>query len=389
MLSFQRKYIVHGFHFTQNFQHLLLYSTATSKATTKSLSNYLINSLGFSDKEALVTCTKFPVQKVNDFKFYDNAISVIHFLEQHGFDDTHLKKSICSYPILLCAKVDKTLKPKIKLLQDQGFSGSEISRVISVYPRILHAGLESRILPAIQVLRQIMGTDFDVVSVITKFQWYDVGYVVKNLLPNVDLLKKRGTPIEVIRKQLLWKPGTFLKKPDAFEDLVNKLGFARGSSRYMYGITLLSGYTEATIDSKCRLFKSFGWDMADIATVLVKNTCFVMLSDEKIKNKLEFLMNELRLEPAYLISHSALLTCSLEKRLMPRHKVLQILKDKQLIAKTFSFYSAICMSDRPGPRGCHEGHLPRAQPWKGPNMKKKPKKKKKLKTQKFASMPCS
>ncbi|KAH9609277.1 hypothetical protein KSS87_003516 [Heliosperma pusillum] len=67
MLSFRRKYIFHGFHFTQNLQHLLLSSTATSskstEVTTTSLSNYLVNSLGFSHKEALFTCSKFPTQK--------------------------------------------------------------------------------------------------------------------------------------------------------------------------------------------------------------------------------------------------------------------------------------------------------------------------------------
>ncbi|KAL9236130.1 hypothetical protein vseg_010834 [Gypsophila vaccaria] len=351
----QHKYTttIHALYFTQKINQIFLYSTTTTKLTDESknsFSNYLVNSLGFTQKQASLTCTKLRTQKVNNrLKFSNNANSVINFLKKHDFDDTHVKKFVSLYPKLLFAKVDKTIKPKFKLLKDEGFSKSDIIRVILKNPGLLHTGSESCLLPVIQALREIMGSNGCVVDVIAKILWREFGYVFKNLLPNVALLRNRGIPIEVIRKQLLWQPATLLKKPENFECIVsrveNKLGISCQSSRYMYGIHLLSGYSEESIESKCRLFESFGWTRPDIEAVLVKNTCCFSLSDARMKKKLDFLMNELRLEPAQLISHSALLTCSLEKRIMPRHNVLLILNEKHLVKKIPCFYTLLCMSE--------------------------------------------
>ena len=120
MLGFNGKYSIQiqSLYLVKNFQRILLYSTEAP-----SFSSYLVNSLGFSHQQAALTCNKLPINKVNDFKFYDNAISIVNFLKSHGCDDTRVQKAVSLYPRILCTTIDKTLKPQFELLQKRGIYG--------------------------------------------------------------------------------------------------------------------------------------------------------------------------------------------------------------------------------------------------------------------------
>ncbi|KAK9725092.1 hypothetical protein RND81_05G122100 [Saponaria officinalis] len=301
-----------AYNLLHNYSQFVLYSNSSS---TDDFANYLVNSLGFSDKKAINTSTKLSkYKKVNDFSFSANAISVVNLFKNHGFADTHIEKIVCVYPRLLTFRADKTIRPKLGFLQNQGISGLDLIRVISTNPMILGCGVQSRILPVIQILKDILGCDAHVVSVMKRLHHRNFPGVIYNLWLNVELLKTYGISIESIRKHLVQQPSAFLRNQDVIKDIVirveKKLGIVPGSDKFLHGFQLLSGFSEATIDSK-----------------------------------LDFLMNELGYDPAHLMSCSGLLTCSLEKRLVPRHNVLLILKAKGLLKKNPAFYRAVCMSE--------------------------------------------
>ncbi|XP_074311955.1 uncharacterized protein LOC141647599 [Silene latifolia] len=345
--------VVHGFH---SFQRLLLYSTSTATAITTTsnsthcYADYLVESLGFSHKQALSVSTKFlKYNKVNQSHFLETANSVVNLFKKHGFDDTHLRKIVSKQPRLLSCNAESTLFPKFNFLQEQGFSESDIIRVISANPTILDFSVDSSILPAFQILRQVMGCHTYVITVLSKIGVRRICTIVKNLLPNVALLGSYGIPIEFIRKHLVRHPGHYMRIPQVFKDVTirveDKLGITRDSMAFLYGIDLMCELTEEGILSKYRIFESFGWTQSEIKTFVMKNPSCFAYSDERIKKRLDFLMNELQLEPAYLITQSSFFTCSLEKRILPRHKILLILKEKGLRNKVPSLSSAIQLSD--------------------------------------------
>lgn len=72
--------------------------------------------------------------------------------------------------------------------------------------------------------------------------------------------------------------------------------------------------------------------------------CF-RLSEEKIKKSLNYLMKELGYEPKFVISNVFLLTCSLESRLVPRYRILMVLKEKGLVRQNYAFPSAVKLSE--------------------------------------------
>lgn len=56
-------------------------------------------------------------------------------------------------------------------------------------------------------------------------------------------------------------------------------------------------------------------------------------------------MSGMGYQPAYLVSSSAFLICSLDKRILPRHKILLVLKDKGLIGTNYSLYYAVKLNE--------------------------------------------
>jgi mTERF domain-containing protein len=63
------------------------------------------------------------------------------------------------------------------------------------------------------------------------------------------------------------------------------------------------------------------------------------LSDKNIGCKIEFLINEAAMEPQYIVERPVLLTFSLEKRLVPRHYVMKVLQEKELLNSNTNFFT--------------------------------------------------
>ncbi|KAH9609276.1 hypothetical protein KSS87_023181, partial [Heliosperma pusillum] len=80
-------------------------------------------------------------------------------------------------------------------------------------------GVDSCILQAFRILRQVMGCHSYVITVFSKPGARYIFTSVKNLLPNVALLRSYGIPIELIRKHLLTKPGSYIHNPRVFKDV--------------------------------------------------------------------------------------------------------------------------------------------------------------------------
>ncbi|KNA20138.1 hypothetical protein SOVF_055120 [Spinacia oleracea] len=363
MLKFRSNFNgVESFNFIHGFRHLLLYSTSTSSATSISeeanpdYANYLVDFLGFSKQQALSIYKKLVhirlgrgVKKVSDFEYVKNANSVIKFLKQIGLEQSHIRAAVVSDPQILFCNVDKTLIPKTLAFQKMGFSVSDVVEVVKVNPSIFFTAMDTKIIPAFQTLREIMGCDHHVISIIKKSPRMRLSCVSKLLGPNVALLRDHGIPIESIRKILLRNPFALLRKTEFIQDTLirveEKLGIPRDSPRFLLGIMLLASVRETTIESKKQIFKSFGWTESDVVTLTISSPFLLALSEASLKKKLGFYMNELGYKPSFLAKKCFLFTCSLEKRIVPRHKTLLVLKEKGLIRMDYSLVTFVSFTE--------------------------------------------
>ncbi|KMT06546.1 hypothetical protein BVRB_7g157180 [Beta vulgaris subsp. vulgaris] len=346
----------------QRLPSTLLYSTLRSLTSTSTstkegkLSNFLVEFLGFSKHQSLSTSIKLVklrqgrgAKNLSDSYFdYDNANSVIDYLKLLGFHESNIRALLNREPRILVSSVAKTLEPKVKLLLELGFSGSELVSAVSRNPQLITHCLG----PAIHAFRTVLGSDENVISVLkrTRRRRLSLKKAAEFLVPNVTLLQNDyGIPCDKIQKYIVQQSNPFIERTDLFRDMLirveEELGITRDSTMFVYGIHLVAYYTKEQLEDKFRIFRSFGWDQSDVTTLIKRHPMCLTSTQARIKERLDFLMNEMGYKPDYLTSQPCLFICGVKKRLLPRHKVLQTLKEKGHIRMDYSLSTAACFSD--------------------------------------------
>ncbi|KAL6320694.1 hypothetical protein AAG906_008694 [Vitis piasezkii] len=91
-----------------------------------STADYLIKRHQFSQETALTAASVITYSKKPE-----KSDSILAFLKESGFSQTHLEKTVKRVPRVLSANLDKTIKPKIKIFQDLGCTPTDIAYIIS------------------------------------------------------------------------------------------------------------------------------------------------------------------------------------------------------------------------------------------------------------------
>ncbi|XP_075082481.1 uncharacterized protein LOC107791225 [Nicotiana tabacum] len=314
----------------------------TTTTPTHFLVDFLVDSLGFSREEAVTTSNK-----VTRLKPSKNPEFVINFFKISGFDNTQIKNIVSKSPKVLFSNVDKTLKPKLEILQEIGFSGSDLVKFANANIHIFDRGVDTFLRPSLNYLRTLLGSDEDVVKAIKKASWLLGCNAPKIMAPNVLLLQNIGFSDLKLRKFILHHPRIMMRKTEWLEDIFHRVeadfGISRESATFLHGISAVSSFSQSTLAEKVDVYRSFGWSDAHISTMARKLPFCFCLSEAKICKQLTFLMKEVGCTSEYLASRPKLLMYSLEKRVIPRYKVLKILHGKRLNGG-LGFYSAACMT---------------------------------------------
>ncbi|XP_021723254.1 uncharacterized protein LOC110690691 [Chenopodium quinoa] len=200
----------------------LLYSTSTKEVTRQAVG----------------------ATRVSEFDTVENAISVIQFFNQLGFQQSDIRKIVCRFPRILVARVGKTLIPKVKLLNEFGISGSDLVQTVVMNPSILN----TQVGPAIHAFRTVLGSDDNVITMLKRLNAIYIGISAKYLILNIELLQNYcSIPIDKIRKEICRHPKPYLMRTELFQDnlsRVEKIGISRDSSMFNYGLQLISGLSE-------------------------------------------------------------------------------------------------------------------------------------------------
>ncbi|XP_048490023.1 transcription termination factor MTERF9, chloroplastic-like [Beta vulgaris subsp. vulgaris] len=206
--------------------------------------------------------------------------------------------------------------------------------------------------PAINAFRTVLGSDENVVSVLkrTRRRRLSLKKAAEFLVPNVTLLPDDyGIPCDKIQKYIVQQSNPFIERTDVFRDMLirveEELGITRYSTMFVYGIHLVAYYTKEQLEDKFRIFRSFGWAQSDVTALIKRHPMCLTSTEARIKERLDFLMNEMGYKPNYLTSKPCLFIYGVNKRLLPRYKVLQTLKEKGHVRMDYSLSTATCFSD--------------------------------------------
>ncbi|KAF6140532.1 hypothetical protein GIB67_035559, partial [Kingdonia uniflora] len=158
-------------------------------------------------------------------------------------------------------------------LKKIGFSDPQVLKYISSNPSFLACSLKAKIIPSFDYLKKFLITDKNVAVIIRKSTWI----------------------INANHQKL--------------------------------------ALSKATWEAKMEIFRSYGFFENEIISMFRNYPQIMNILEKKLKSGLYFFINKLDLEPLYLVKYASLLTCSMEKRIIPRWTVLQGLLSKGLLIK--------------------------------------------------------
>ncbi|KAK1318667.1 hypothetical protein QJS10_CPB04g00426 [Acorus calamus] len=281
-------------------------STPTDPKSSLTVS-YLISSCGLSP-EAAIKASKWVTLKNTK-----NADLVLDCLRNHGFESTHIAKVIGRRPDLLKLHPERTLRPKMDFLM----RSHSVTR-----------SLENQIIPCFGFLDDLVGTQENVIAAINRSAYIMCSSRQKRLVPNASMF--------------------CMVDPDRFRTsvvAVHGMGFNPLSTRFVEAVRAIL-ISKSGWDEKYELCRSLGWSDVDFMSAFRMCPQFKLSSEKKIKRVFEFFVGELGWEPPSLSRCPVLISLNLEKRVIPRCLVLEVLLSKGLIEKDMKWSTALKITEK-------------------------------------------
>ncbi|PSR85135.1 Transcription termination factor like [Actinidia chinensis var. chinensis] len=290
--------------------------------------SYLINSCGFSPEKAL------SASKYVKFETADKPNSVLKFLKSQGFPKTQISSIIRIYPSLLLCDPKKTLLPKLEFLKSKGVSRTDIIRIVCTSPTILKRSLDKIVSPSFDFFRNLFQSEEKTLTAIKSYGGLLLFDRQTHVKPNIETLREAGVPNANIMFLLTNQPRAFMASSDRFGMIVKeveKMGFDPLTMNFVLAIFALRKMTKSTWEKKVEVYKKWGWSEDEILAAFKLRPWCMTVSEDKINGVMDFLVNKMGLDSSFVARRPKLISLSLEKRIVPRCAVYQVLLSKGLI----------------------------------------------------------
>ncbi|XP_062145254.1 transcription termination factor MTERF15, mitochondrial-like [Alnus glutinosa] len=305
--------------------------------------SYLINSCGLSPKSATLAS-----QRVN-FENPEKPDSVLNLLKEHGFTNTQISKLVRVHPLLLLSDPEKTLLPKIEFFRSLGVSSSDLPGILSSTPFLFVRSIKRQLIPCYDFLKSVLLVEEKVLTTLKRTPRAFLCNVTNNMSPNIALLRQLGVPQSAISFLVSnYPPEAFATHTRFVEavDEVMEMGFDPSKTVFVLAIQALVKMRKPKLESKLELYKRWGWSKDMALSAFKRNPNCMLLSEEKITKTMDFLVNKMGSPSAHIAINPSVLFFNLEKRIMPRFSVIQILQAKGLVKNDLSSARIIQPSER-------------------------------------------
>ncbi|KAL6605916.1 hypothetical protein ACP70R_041569 [Stipagrostis hirtigluma subsp. patula] len=316
-------------------------AAASANRAPFAVEDYLVASCHLTPAQALKAS-----RVLSHLKSPSRPDAVLAFLTGLGLSDADIAAAVAYDPKLLCSEVERTLAPRLAELRDLGLSPSQIARLVLVDPARFR---RPTVVSKLQYYVPLFGSFENLLQAVRTNSYLlssDLERVVK---PNVALLMECGLDACDIAKLSVPVPRLLTTSPERVRAMVVRaeaVGVPRGSGMFRHALLAVAFLSEEKIAAKVEfLKKTFGWSDAEVGIAVAKLPLVLKQSKDRLHRMSEFLITEVGLEPEYIANRPALLTYSLERRLMLRHYVVKFLKENGLLEHDRSFYTAVQVSE--------------------------------------------
>ncbi|XP_010250785.2 PREDICTED: transcription termination factor MTERF5, chloroplastic-like [Nelumbo nucifera] len=266
----------------------------------------------------------------------EKADSVIELLGTHGFTQADIAYLISRNPKLLLSNADRTLKPKLEFLEAFGISRSDLPRIVSLDTCLLQGSLENQIIPALSFLKGLIRNHEDLIYSLKQSTRLVKCNLQNVTQPNINTLRAHGVPESNIARLIVMQPNSVSLKAEDFKEAVERvkeMGFDPTSRSFVLAVRSVTGMSKLNWERKVNTLKRSGWFEDDVLMAFRVQPIFMLSSEKKMGILMEFFVSKLGLKPSDIAKCPNLFLVSLEKRIIPRCSVLQVLMSKGLIEK--------------------------------------------------------
>ncbi|CAH8280847.1 unnamed protein product [Arabidopsis lyrata] len=246
-----------------------------------------------------------------NLKSLEQPRSVIQMLKSYSFSDTQIQKSIRVHPQMMFYKVEKNLEPKLRFFEEIGFSGSDLGKFVSQHSSGIGISLVRKMIPTVEILKSIVAPKHEHLTVIlSRCGWLLGRDPNLFLLPNISYLKTCGIVGSQLASLLRRQPRIFNVPEEKLRGYVSRaleLGFNLNSRMLVHAVLSLN--------------------------IIRRSPGLIRCAEDKLTLGFEFYMKRMGIEREALVKRPCVLMYNLEKRVIPRLKVLQILRERGLLLK--------------------------------------------------------
>ncbi|KAI8529189.1 hypothetical protein RHMOL_Rhmol12G0205600 [Rhododendron molle] len=305
--------------------------------------SYLVNSCGLSLESAISASKNLQIGTT------DQPDSVLTLLNAYGFTKEQICMLTMKRPQLYLYNAPRNFKPKMEYIKSLGFSDAEVVQILLDVPNVIRRSLENKIIPSFQVIKRIVGTGENVLKAIKASYRVCDKDLEKVLEPNIAILINHGVPKPLLLKFFMSQTRSLVLNTHQFTEVVeevDKLGFDPTSMLYLLAVNSLAMINKSLWERKSEVYRSFGMSEDQILSAFIRQPMSMMTSEKKIRKLMGFFVNELKISPLVISKTPKLMLLSLEKRLVPRCSVLQLLMSKGAIKGDFSLVHALRMNHK-------------------------------------------
>uniref|UniRef100_A0A7N2LUQ7 Uncharacterized protein n=1 Tax=Quercus lobata TaxID=97700 RepID=A0A7N2LUQ7_QUELO len=223
--------------------------------------------------------------------------------------------------------------PKFEFFLSNGFTSSDIATVLTRIPHILKRNLENHIIPSFVFLKSLLGTNENTIIALTRFWSIPVVKLDTCVIPNVNLLREIGVPESIICGFIKKWTRAITTDTVRFKEIVEgvkEMGFNPLRLSFVQAVLAYSGMNKSTWERKVNAYKRWGLSEEEILVAFGKSPQCITVSEDKIMRVMDFLVNGMGVEASLIVKCPTLISLSLEKRLIPRASVIQVLQLKEI-----------------------------------------------------------
>nr|AGT17326.1 mTERF family protein [Saccharum hybrid cultivar R570] len=257
---------------------------------------------------------------------------------------TTLPCVVSADPLILRASV-KNIAPRLVALRDRlGLSTPQIARFLLVGSRALR---DCDVIPRLEFFISFYGSFEQVLVAAKRCMALLTSSTERLIKPNIALLRQWGVrDVAQLCTDNAWVLTFKAERVKEFLLQAQELGVPPTSRMFRPVVATISRNSKDKVATKLEFYKrTLGVSESEVSTAVSKMPAILGFSDEILLRKIKFLVNEAALEPRYIVERPVLFALNLEKRLVPRHYVTKVLREKGLLNSDMSFYSVVALGE--------------------------------------------